>query len=250
MIKKTLTRMALSMMLFLGLGTGNAIAQESNGIFNHLTLGLGVGSYGIDFEAAAPIGNMFAVRGGIGFLPDFSVNTDVSADVVTGGVNKNYDVDIKGKLQRVQGKLLVNFYPIRNSGLFIAAGAYFGGDKLVKIEGHSEQLKDEMVNAESGGIIIGDKELPVDKNGSVAGGLKVSQFRPYVGIGFGKIVPNKRVNFMVEAGVQFHGTPEIYTDNGKLDNTDVENSDDKFTKIVDKLKVYPVLNFKINTRIL
>lgn len=250
MMKRAITKFILSLMLLSGLGISSAQAQESDGLFNHLSLGVGVGSYGIDFEAAAPVGKMFAVRGGIGFLPDFSVKTDVNASVRSNGADKNYDVDIKGKLQRIQGKIIVNFYPLCKSGLFIAAGAYFGGDKLVEIEGHSDQLRQDMETASSAGIVIGDKEIPVDKNGNVAGGLKVQKFRPYIGIGFGRVVPNKRVNFMVEAGVQFHGTPEIYTDNGSINSTDVQNIDDKFTKIIDKLKVYPVLNFKLNTRIL
>lgn len=248
-MKRTIKRIALSTMILLCLGVVNLNAQESKGFFNHLSLGVGVGSYGLDFEASMPVGKMLAIRCGVGFLPDFSVNTDVNATVKTEGVNKSYNVDIDGKLQRIQGKLLLNFYPMPKSGLFIAAGAYFGGDKLLKIEGHSDQLKEDMATASSAGIVIGDQELPVDKNGNVAGGLKVTNFRPYVGIGYGKVIPNKRVNFMIEAGVQFHGTPEIYTSNGTLNTSEVNNSDDKFTKIVDKLKVYPVLNLKINTRI-
>ena len=249
MMKTKFKRIAITFAMLLSIGLFNVNAQESNGLFNHLSIGIGVGSYGADFEAAAPIGNMFAIRGGVGFLPDFSVSTDVNAEIYSNGTAKSYDVDIKGKLQRIQGKVILNFYPLKKSGLFIAAGAYFGGDKLLEIEGHSDQVKQDLQTASSAGIIIGDKEIPFDKNGNVAGGLKVQQFRPYIGIGFGRVIPNKRINFMFEAGVQFHGTPEIYTDNGTLSASDIDNSDDKFTKIVDKLKVYPVINFKLNTRI-
>ena len=249
MIKKAITKFVLSLMLLSGIGIESASAQKCSGLFNHLSVGVGVGTYGIDVEAAAPIGRMFAIRGGVGFLPDFNIKTDVNASVNSNGMEKDYSMDIEGKLKRVQGKLIVNFYPFK-SGLFIAAGAYFGGDKIVEIQGHSDQLQEEMATASSAGIIIGDQEIPVDKNGNVAAGLKVQNFRPYLGIGFGRVVPNKRINFMFELGVQFHGTPDIYTNNGTISKTDIENADDKITKIIDKVKVYPVLNLKLNTRIL
>ena len=47
----------------------------------------------------------------------------------------------------------------------------------------------------------------MDNNGNVSGGLKVSGFRPYLGLGFGRAVPKKRVGVMFELGVQFHGKP-------------------------------------------
>lgn len=90
----------------------------------------------------------------------------------------------------------------------------------------------------------------MDNNGNVSGGLKVSGFRPYLGLGFGRAVPKKRVGVMFELGVQFHGKPEVYTDSGDVkDLVNEIDEDDTFTKIMDKLTVYPVMKIRICGRI-
>lgn len=72
----------------------------------------------------------------------------------------------------------------------------------------------------------------------MSGGLKVSNFRPYVGLGFGRAVPKKRLGVMFELGVQFHGKPDVYTDYGNVNNLlDEVDPDDTFSKIMDKLTV-------------
>ena len=51
-----------------------------------------------------------------------------------------------------------------------------------------------------------------------------------------------------ELGVQFHGTPEVYTDNGDLGNL-MEEADNEYTDIINKLTVYPVLKLRLSGRI-
>ena len=204
-------------------------AQKELGIFNSVSAGVGVGLTGVDVEVATPITPYLALRGGLTFMPGFSINTDVDVDVNdprAGVYNDTYSMDVKG------------------------SGAYFGGSSLVKIEGHSDKLKDLIAQGESAGIVIGDYTIPVDNNGNVSGGLKVSGFRPYLGLGFGRAVPKKRVGVMFELGVQFHGKPEVYTDSGDVkDLLNEIDEDDTFTKIMDKLTVYPVMKIRICGRI-
>ena len=69
-----------------------------------------------------------------------------------------------------------------------------------------------------------------------------------MGLGFGRAVPRKRLGFMVEMGVQFHGTPDVYSNSGTMDEATID-TDDTFTKVIDKLKVYPVLKFTLTGRI-
>ena len=88
----------------------------------------------------------------------------------------------------------------------------------------------------------------MDENGNVSGGLKVASFRPYLGLGFGRAVPRKRLGFMFELGVQFHKTPEVYADNADLTSLN-EMADNDFSDIIDKLTVYPVLKFRLCGRI-
>ena len=227
------------------IGNTRVIAQNESGIFNSLSVGTSVGSSGIGIDLASPIGNYLALRAGVSFVPNITFNTSVDVDIDAAEFGSiSSEMDVEGALKRASGDVLVNVYPFRSAGFFICAGAYFGGNQLIKIKGHSDELADKIAEGANAGIEIGDYSIPVDKDGNVSGGLKVSSFRPYVGIGFGRAVPKKRVGFMVDLGVQFHGTPEVYTNSGNLSAL-AEEADNDFTKIIDKLTVYPVLKFRI-----
>ncbi len=231
-------------------------AQNDYGYFNSLAAGLNVGSSGIGVNLASPIGNHFDLRVGALFMPGIKISTDVDVDIpynLPEGSSGSYPttIQVNGDLGRVSGEILLNYYPFRSTAFFITAGAAFAGDKLIKIDGHNDELRDLVseLGGDKVGINIGDYVLPVDKNGNVFGGLKVSPFRPYLGLGFGHAVPRNRLGFMVELGVQFHGTPDVYTSSGILETSKVADPDDTFTKVIDKLKVYPVLKFTLTGRI-
>lgn len=223
-------------------------AQNEWGIFNSVGASVGVGLNGIDVELATPVTPYLAVRGGLSVMPNINMSTDV--DVELDGKDAG-SMDVDGSLKRVSGQILLNVYPFRSSSFFVTAGSYFGGSSLVKIEGTGDQdLKDKIAEAESAGIVIGDQTIPFDKKtGKVSGGLEVANFRPYVGLGFGRAVPSKRLNVSVELGVQFHGRPEVYTNTGKLDLNSLGEDGSTFSDIIDKLKVYPAFKIRLNGRI-
>ncbi|MDY3143352.1 MAG: hypothetical protein SOW30_11865 [Parabacteroides sp.] len=237
---------ALGMLLLLICGGHRVMAQADYGYFNSLGLGLSVSTVGVGLEVSTPIGNYLALRGGVSFMPKFTVTDEVNADLkgVPQGYPQSAEVELEGSTKRTTGELLLNLYPFRSNGFFVAAGASFGGDKFVQITGHSDELRQLITAGGSAGLQIGDVSIPVDQNGNVSGGLKVSAVRPYVGLGYGRAVPSKRINFMLDAGVQLHGTPEVYSDFGQVDQLMAEVDND-FTDIINKLKVYPVIRFRI-----
>lgn len=231
-------------------------AQEKKlGYFNSLSIGANIGTTGWGFDIATPIGQHFALRAGFTIMPNYSYSDEVDVSIeynseyIPDGEIPAY-IDAEGSMGRTSGEVLLNIYPFKRSSFFITGGAVFGGEKLIKIKGHSDELADYMeqvsnYNGTLPGIEIGDYIIPVDKNGDISGGLKISNFRPYVGLGFGRIVPkNKRIGFLFELGVQFHGTPEVYTDYGSIDNL-LEAADNDFSEIIDKINVYPVLRFRL-----
>ncbi len=236
----------LGMLLLLICGGHRVMAQADYGYFNSLGLGLSVSTVGVGLEVSTPIGNYLALRGGVSFMPKFTVTDEVNADLkgVPQGYPQSAEVELEGSTKRTTGELLLNLYPFRSNGFFVAAGASFGGDKFVQITGHSDELRQLILAGGSAGLQIGDVSIPVDQNGNVSGGLKVSAVRPYVGLGYGRAVPSKRINFMLDAGVQLHGTPEVYSDFGQVDQLMAEVDND-FTDIINKLKVYPVIRFRI-----
>ena len=237
---------ALGMLLLLICGGHRVMAQADYGYFNSLGLGLSVSTVGVGLEVSTPIGDYLALRGGVSFMPKFTVTDEVNADLkgVPQGYPQSAEVELEGSTKRTTGELLLNLYPFRSNGFFVAAGASFGGDKFVQITGHSDELRQLILAGGSAGLQIGDVSIPVDQNGNVSGGLKVSAVRPYVGLGYGRAVPSKRINFMLDAGVQLHGTPEVYSDFGQVDQLMAEVDND-FTDIINKLKVYPVIRFRI-----
>ena len=222
----------------------NLQAQENKlGYFNSLSIGANVGTTGWGIDIATPIGQHFALRAGFTIMPNYSYSDEVDVDI------DNYDyetsMEVEGSIGRTAGEVLLNIYPFKRSSFFISGGAVFGGDKLIKVKGHSEELVNLMEQAGKAGIEIGDYTIPIDPYGNVSGGIKVSSFRPYVGLGFGRIVPkNKRVGFLFEIGAQLHGTPVVYTDYGNLGNL-LEEADNDFSEILDKVTVYPVMRFRL-----
>ena len=224
--------------------------EKEFGFFNSLAIGANVGTTGWGIDVATPLGNHLALRAGFTIMPNFSYSDDVdfsinstSSYIPDGQIPTS--IEVEGTMGRTAGEILLNYYPFKRSSFFLTGGAVFGGDKVIKVKGHSDELAQYQDLAGKAGIEIGDYTIPVDQNGNVSGGIKVSSFRPYIGLGFGRIVPkNKRVGFLFELGVQVHGTPEVYTDYGKLGDL-LEEADNEFSDILDKINVYPVLRFRL-----
>lgn len=227
-------------------------AQKHLGYFNSIAIGVNAGTTGWGIDLATPIGNHFALRAGLTFMPNFSLTEEVDISSLSSVSSSYYDgptsMDVEGSLKRSAAEVLLNIYPSKYSSFFISGGAVFGGEKLITVTGHSDELATLQSVAEGAGIEIGDYVIPVDKQGNVSGGIKVSNFRPFVGIGMGRIVPKKRVGFLFEMGVQFHKTPEVYTDYGNLEML-TEEADNDFSEIIEKVKVYPVVRFRLCGRL-
>ena len=235
----------LSLLLCFSAGLTLAAQSTDKKLFNHLGLGAGVGTTGITIEAATPITKYVQLRAGVAILPSITFKADADyeySSLSSGTYDGEGEVELKGDLGRVQGHLIFNLYPFPKVPFYVAAGAYFGGNKLLKITGKSDDLTDPNVQA-----VIGDFKLPADENGRISGGFKINGFRPYLGIGFGRSVPNKLLSFNTELGVQFEGKPELYTDYGEIDDATVKD-DNTFNKVRDVLRVYPVLTFRLNFR--
>lgn len=128
---------------------------------------------------------------------------------------------------------------------------------LLSIKGHSGKVEEYGPAIKDYGINIGDYNIPFDDNGDIKGGVKVKKVRPYLGLGFGRLIPKGRIGFRFELGAQFQGKPKVYA--GDIDNvlenkqvTDAvdEETKDDIAEVMDWLKVYPVMKFSIRGRIL
>lgn len=244
MFKALLAAVAMSTAL-----SAQAIGPD---VFNHLGVNAQVGTNGITLEAATKLTRFVDVRAGVDMMPGFKIKSDAEYTVESMHLdNLGYSgpayggtIDLEGSMKRTQGHILFNVYPIPGASLFVVAGGYFGGNKLLKISGHAD-----ISQYQNAGVLIGDWRLPVDKDGNVNGGLKVNSFRPYLGLGFGRAVPNHLLNFGFELGVQIQGKPKVYSEDGDVD-TSVLEDDNTYNKIMKYLKVYPTISFKLQFRAL
>ena len=247
-MKKTVFTILAALALLM---PGTAAAQD---LFNHLAVNAHVATTGVGVELSTPITKFITMRAGVTCMPGFSFNAEVDGQYYVNNTQRDFTVDLDANLKRTQGSVIFNVYPLAKakvcSSFFLAAGLYFGGDKLVKINGHSDEIA-EKINQFNGNpyIELGDYKLPVDENGNVKGGLKVQKVRPYLGLGFGRYVPKKRISVTGELGVQFHGHIKPYTSEGEIEAFDELTEKDDWKKVMDKLTVYPMLKIVISGRI-
>lgn len=248
-MKKTVFTILAALALLM---PGTAAAQD---LFNHLAVNAHVATTGVGVELSTPITKFITMRAGVTCMPGFSFSANVDGQYYVNNMPNDFTVDLDANLKRTQGSVIFNVYPLAKakvcSSFFLAAGLYFGGDKLVKIKGHSDEIANDLkqLNGANPYIELGDYKLPVDENGNVKGGLKVQKVRPYLGLGFGRYVPKKRISVTGELGVQFHGHIKPYTSEGEIEAFDELTEKDDWKKVMDKLTVYPMLKIVISGRI-
>ena len=272
------------------LGLSQAFAQldeDDFGFFNHLSAGVSLGTDGIGIEVAAPLTYNFAVRAGYSLMPKFKYSKGLDlglsdqdkADMARGtykGAFLTPEVDLEGKLNMGDFKLLIDWYPFRSSSFHATAGFYIGRGTVVEVTNKRPFIKDGY----DAGIELGDASSTVnygmsrytlkpDENGNLKVEAKVNGFKPYLGIGFGRAVPKGSVGVQFDLGVQFWGKPEVHGNMEYIEpstgqvvtryekinknriisqNKDYQDLKDAI-KTIEKIGVYPVLNIRINGRI-
>ena len=220
---------ALCTVLVLGVSSMSAQGTEKKcsgkcqnhiGVFNHLGWDVNVGTQGIGVDLAVPITPYFELSAGLNTMPAFKYDTDVNVGNFTAG-DYQFDggkVNVKGNFERTTGEVKLSIYPFgAKNDLFIVGGLSFGSRRIAKIEAYSEKLEDfyagRPINDINGNPIPvearGEVESQIDKyvidfdhNGKAYGELKARKWRPYMGLGYGRLVPKKTLGFRVEAGVQ------------------------------------------------
>lgn len=238
----------------------SAKAQVENfGVFKHIGADINVGTKGIGIDVATPVTNYLELSLGVNFMPGFKISGDVDLDINTSGIPSTITIPsnlnqahIEGKLSRTTWDLKASVYPFgTKNALFVAAGLSFGGKKIAKLTGHSDAIAANPILAQYVTANIDKYDLEFDDNGNIAGDVRVHAVRPYLGIGYGRLVPKHRLGFRVELGAEFMGKMKIYQNGQKLETNDMdEKGDDDLSDFIDKFKVYPMLKFSLTGRIL
>ena len=264
----------------------SAQIENDKNVFNHLSVGLNLGTRGIGFEVGTTICPFVTMRIGGDFLPQFKVDKSINVDrpaaldkVPASILSERYvdipengvDINVTGKPNMNQGKILFDIYTGKNSMFHFTVGGYFGPSKAIRVKAldraiaavelYNQDIANGVIMPEPGyedgiNIDLEGYSLTPDK-GRVALDMKVNGFRPYIGFGVGRTVPRKRVGCKLDVGVEFWGKPEIidrYGDGGKghvitKNEPGISKDFQDVVKTVGGIPVYPTLKFSIFGRI-
>ena len=256
-------RLILAVSIVLSAATAQAQSDFERGIFNHLGFGVGVGTEGGGLNLAVPVTPFFELSAGVDYIPSIKPSFDVEVnDITTTCAGQSFnipmnEVKITADAKRAMFNAKLSIYPFGNkSSFFLAGGLSFGGERLLDLTGHSDDVKAFMNDATIPAPVkstvfaeIDKYKLQFDQNGDITGEVKVKNVRPYVGLGFGRLVPRNEIGFRVELGAQFMGKMKIYQGGEELNASLQEAAGDDLSDIIDKVKMYPVLKFTLTGRI-
>ena len=245
--------------------------EYKRGFLNHVGINVGAGTEGISVGLAAPVTSFFELEAGVNVMPSFKLSGDLDVDVNTSSLpqvpNVQYPheatIHAEGSFDRTTFNVKANLYPFGGgTKFFIAAGLSIGGEKIAEVSGSCDELRDfsqklptkelkdqfrQAVSANLAGY-----NLQFDENYNVQGDIRCKKVRPYLGLGFGRLVPKNRLGMRLELGCQFMDKLKVYQNDTEIDvNKALEDaSEDDLSKFVKDLKIYPVVKFSFTGRIL
>ncbi len=234
----------------------SAVAQEETGVGNHLGWGVGFGTEGFNASIATDMTQYAELEFGVNWAPGFArtesghvfILKKESPNGMHGICNS---MDVKAKMNRATLDFKGSVYPFAinenfTSDLFVALGVSFASKEIASLEGSC--IPTEKTEEQSY-VRVGKYMLPLDKGYNADGSARVNSVRPYIGLGYGRLVPKNNLGFRVELGCQFNGKVKIY-DNA----TDKECSlladhgcpvDTKTQDVIDFFSIYPVLKVSL-----
>lgn len=263
--------MMVAVILLTSVGSVMAQKEYKRGFLNHVGINVGAGTEGISVGLAAPVTGFFELEAGVNVMPSFKLSGDLDVDVNTSSLPQVPDVQYptsatihaEGSFDRTTFNVKANLYPFGGgTKFFIAAGLSIGGEKIAEVTGScdelrkfsqslpTQELKNEFRQAVSANLA--GYNLQFDENYNVQGDIRCKKVRPYLGLGFGRLVPKNRLGMRLELGCQFMDKLKVYQNDTEIDiNKALEDAgDDDLSKFVKDLKIYPVVKFSFTGRIL
>ena len=252
-------------------------------VANHVSIGAGLSLInGWTIELATPLTRYAAVRAGFNYLPKMGISNDLDINYGNGAAqyipNLPNKIEVEAKPSLSTGHLMIDLYPLRHSSFHLTAGLFFGSNKVIEAYNKDEQNKailqqiylfnnrqgiytevPKNLNGYVGtlidgtekiGVEMGDYFLEPDQNGQVNANIQVKKVRPYLGLGFGRAVPEKhRFTLGFDMGVQLWGTPSVYVKDHQLVEQDMNGDNGKFLKAMSKITVYPSISLRLVGRV-
>jgi hypothetical protein len=142
-------RIILSIALAFGIFAAQA-QDNTTKVFNHMDLGVILGTTGFGFDVAMPVHDIVKLRAGFEFMPRFNYNMHFDVESFDGegikapiekmsealygltGFKVNQNVTMKGKPTMWNFKFLVDVYPFKNKHWHVTAGFHWGPSKFAE----------------------------------------------------------------------------------------------------------------------
>ena len=148
-MRKTIAAIALACLTTTGMAQND---KKDFQVFNHLDLGLTLGTTGVGFDLATPIGEYAQIRTGFEFMPRFtkSLHFDIQSFSDDGslidtqfdnlsdrlesftGYKADSQVKMNGKPTLWNFKLLFDVFPFRNKHWHLTAGFHWGPSQIAE----------------------------------------------------------------------------------------------------------------------
>lgn len=148
-MRKTIAAIALACLTTTGMAQND---KKNFQAFNHLDLGLTLGTTGIGFDVATPIGEYVQIRTGFEFMPRFtkSLHFDIQSFSDDGSLIDTHFDNLSDRLESFTGykadsqvkmngkptlwnfKLLFDVFPFRNKHWHLTAGFHWGPSQIAE----------------------------------------------------------------------------------------------------------------------
>lgn len=278
------------LLITLLLGTTVSFASgNENESFQHMSANIGLGSTGITLDIGTMAHPLVGLRLGLDYMPNITMKKfDLTVSDGTGhakevyetlqpnGLNKPGNVLVGAAPGWFTGHLLADFYLHRDKGFHFTAGLYFtGSDHFMTMKNKEKGWFNDIYDFNNSigayttvdhsnvgyiGITLKDGTiLGPDKKGDMYGKFQVWKVRPYIGVGYGRTVSEKKIDWSVDAGMQIWGTPKAYIKDCKQggalyhevhpDDLSDQKAHDAVKRAKTLLKVYPCVTFRLNCRL-
>ena len=232
-------------------------------VFNHLSVGAGVGTDGLSLEVAAPLGKYVDVRAGYGTavgLIGYTVK-DLSVPEHPGAArSSDVPVPLRITLGMSDARLLFNLYPSADKGFHFTVGALLGSPAFIRGTLSSLPADYNTVGFDVDGYLVKAKDgvLATELRAPGLGGSGFA-VKPYVGIGFGRAVPTaSRVSFSFDLGAAYQGQPGLWAEGEgitgrvkkvQLTGEQIEDLDEVIDEVGKYAAFWPTLSFRLYVKL-
>lgn len=226
-MKKIITTLLLGVLIY-----GNQYAQDET-ITDSLkirknAIGFSFGVPGLGIEYARSLNKHLSLRLRYNALSvegyeikDFEINGDIT-DVVVNSNSQIFDV-------------LFEYQPFKSSSFKLVFGAGYFKEFMItgdiKFE-EEQQIGDITLSNED----FGDLNLDADWSG---------KFAPYLGLGFGRAIPKRRLGLALEIGAYYTGSPEVTLEATRLLSPTEEENQETLQDGFESLNLIPHIKLKL-----